>query len=118
MTSRSPRHVCGSAPGRSRRSRTCWRSSASRHPSPWNGSMSEPAGGPWPANARFGPDGLSVAGLSAEELVRRYGTPLLVADEDHIRGRCRTFAALFPHTLYAVKAFTSRAMIRLVGSEG
>jgi diaminopimelate decarboxylase len=80
--------------------------------------MSEPAGGPWPANARFGPEGLSIAGLSAEELVRRYGTPLLVADEDHIRGRCRTFAALFPHTLYAVKAFTSRAMIRLVGSEG
>jgi diaminopimelate decarboxylase len=80
--------------------------------------MSELAGGPWPDNARFGTDGLSIAGLSAEALAGRYGTPLLVVDEDHIRGRCRTFAGLFPHPLYAVKAFTSRAMLRLVTSEG
>ena len=76
------------------------------------------AGGPWPANAGFGPLGLSIGGVLAEDLAARYGTPLLVADEEHIRNRCRTFARLFPHPLYAVKAFTSRAMIKLVTEEG
>ncbi|HYU91871.1 MAG TPA: diaminopimelate decarboxylase [Actinomycetota bacterium] len=83
--------------------------------------MPEPeaaAGGPWPANARFGPVGLSVGGVLAEDLAARYRTPLLVADEEHIRNRCRAFARLFPHPLYAVKAFTSRAMIQLVAEEG
>ena len=55
--------------------------------------------GPWPDHARFGADGLVVAGLPAEELARRYGTPLLVVDEDHLRARARTFATLFPHPL-------------------
>ena len=76
------------------------------------------AGGPWPASARFGPRGLSIGGILAEDLAARYGTPLLVADEEHVRERCRAFARLFPHPLYAVKAFTSRAMIRLVADEG
>jgi diaminopimelate decarboxylase len=83
--------------------------------------MPEPeaaAGGPWPVNARFGPLGLSIGGLLAVDLAARHGTPLLVADEEHIRNRCRTFARLFPHPLYAVKAFTSRAMIQLVAEEG
>src|SRR6266545_1244299 len=83
--------------------------------------MPEPeaaAGGPWPANARFGPVGLSIGGVLAEDLAARYGTPLLVADEEHIRNRCRAFAKLFPHPLYAVKAFTSRAMILLVATGG
>src|SRR3990170_3639020 len=48
----------------------------------------------------------------------RYGTPLLVADESHLRERARTFARLFPHPLYAVKAFMSHEMIRLVADEG
>ncbi len=83
--------------------------------------MPEPeaaAGGPWPANARFGPQGLSIGGVLAEDLAVRYGTPLLIADEEHIRERSRSFARLFPHPLYAAKAFTSRAMIRLVADEG
>jgi diaminopimelate decarboxylase len=79
--------------------------------------MSEPTG-PWPVNARFGPEGLSIAGIEAEELAARFGTPLLVADEQHVRARCRTFAELFPHPLYAVKAFTSRAVVRLAVEEG
>ncbi len=75
-------------------------------------------GGPWPDHARFGAQGLVVAGVAAEELARRYGTPLLVADEDHLRDRARAFATLFPHPLYAVKAFCSRAAIRIVAEEG
>jgi diaminopimelate decarboxylase len=80
--------------------------------------MPEAAAGPWPANATFGSRGLSVAGVTAEGLARRYGTPLLVADEAHLRERARTFARLFPHPLYAVKAFTSHELIRLVAAEG
>jgi len=79
--------------------------------------MSEPSS-PWPANAHFGPEGLSIGGIEAEKLAARFGTPLLVADEEHVRTRCRTFAELFPHPLYAVKAFTSRAMVRLAIEEG
>ncbi|HEU5065693.1 MAG TPA: hypothetical protein VFT86_07360, partial [Gaiellaceae bacterium] len=80
--------------------------------------MPERDAGPWPANATFDERGLSVAGMRASELARRFGTPLLVADESHLRERARTFARLFPHPLYAVKAFTSHQMIRLVAAEG
>ncbi|MEW6058946.1 MAG: diaminopimelate decarboxylase [Actinomycetota bacterium] len=79
--------------------------------------MPEPDG-PWPASACFGPGGLSIGGIEAEELAARFGTPLLVADEEHVRARCRTFADLFPHPLYAVKAFTSRMMVRIAVEEG
>ncbi len=72
----------------------------------------------WPANATFGPDGLRIAGALASDLAERFGTPLLVADEDHVRARCRAFASLFPHPLYAVKAFTARPMLRLALGEG
>ncbi len=73
---------------------------------------------PWPANAVLDEAGLRVAGLEAEELAVRFGTPLLVADEAHLRERARAFARLFPHPLYAVKAFTSHHVIRLVLEEG
>jgi diaminopimelate decarboxylase len=77
-----------------------------------------PEAGPWPDHALFGAEGLVIAGVPATELAARYGTPLLVVDEDHLRARARAFAALFPHPLYAVKAFTSRAAIRIVTEEG
>jgi diaminopimelate decarboxylase len=73
---------------------------------------------PWPDHATLGPDGLSIAGVTATELAERFGTPLLVVDEEHLRARARRFASLFPHPLYAVKAFTSRAAIRIVLEEG
>ncbi len=76
------------------------------------------AGGPWPAGAVFGPEGLQIAGVRAAELAQRYGTPLVVIDEGEVRARARTAAALLPRVLYAVKAFTSSAMIRLVLEEG
>jgi diaminopimelate decarboxylase len=72
----------------------------------------------WPLNATFGPDGLAIGGVGATELAERFGTPVIVADEEHIRSRCRSFASLFPHPLYAVKAFTARAMLALALEEG
>jgi diaminopimelate decarboxylase len=79
---------------------------------------SAPAGGPWPAGARFGPRGLEVAGSAAEELAARYGTPLLVVDEDDLRARCRAMRARFPRVLYAVKSFTAHAVLRIAVEEG
>jgi diaminopimelate decarboxylase len=80
--------------------------------------VSERGPGPWPSGAVLDARGLAVAGVPAEELAARFGTPLLVADEAHLRERARTFARLFPHPLYAVKAFTSHHVIRLVLEEG
>ena len=44
---------------------------------------------PWPSNAVFGEQGLAVAGATAADLADRFGTPLLVVDEDDFRARCR-----------------------------
>ena len=33
---------------------------------------------------------LTIAGHDTTELVREYGTPLMVLDEDRVRARCRT----------------------------
>ncbi|MBI4260536.1 MAG: diaminopimelate decarboxylase [Actinobacteria bacterium] len=77
-----------------------------------------PPAGPWPITAAFGSGGLGVAGVAAAELAGEHGTPLLVVDEDHVRRRCRTFAGAFPRALYAVKAFTSRRLVRIAQEEG
>ena len=67
---------------------------------------------------------LAIAGCDAVALAREYGTPLYVFDEDAIRARCREFLREFgsraPRTavLYACKAFTNLAMLRLVAEEG
>lgn len=78
----------------------------------------ELAGGPWPASATFGPRGLEVGGVLATSIADRYGTPTIVFDEEEIRARCRAAGASFPRVLFAVKAFTSHAMIRLALDEG
>lgn len=74
--------------------------------------------GPWPRHAAFDDRGLVLAGVPALELARRFGTPLLVVDELELRERCRRVREAFPHAAYAVKAFTSHAMIRLMLDEG
>jgi diaminopimelate decarboxylase len=76
------------------------------------------AGNPWPSTAAFGPNGLEIGGVAAEELAARYGTPLLVVDEEDLRARCRALRSQFPRVLYAVKAFTSHAVIRIAVKEG
>ena len=73
---------------------------------------------PWPANAIFTEHGLEVAGVRAVDLADAYGTPLLVVDEDDLRSRCRQMCRAFPKVLYAVKAFTTHALMRIVTDEG
>jgi len=64
--------------------------------------------------------GLSVGGVGVEELAERFGTPLFVYDEEHLRRRCREAIRAFGPggVTYAGKAFLCRAMARLVAEEG
>jgi diaminopimelate decarboxylase len=74
-----------------------------------------------PTTAAVSPDGrLSIGGCDLGELAGRFGTPLFVYDETHLRARCREYVAAFgPDAVaYAGKAFLCRAMVRLVHEEG
>jgi diaminopimelate decarboxylase len=66
-----------------------------------------------------GPD-LVLGGVSAVELARSFGTPLVVYDEATIRAQARTYRAAAPDALivYGTKAFPSVAVLRLLGEEG
>ncbi|WP_223625653.1 diaminopimelate decarboxylase [Microbacterium sp. EST19A] len=87
------------------------------------------AHGVWPASAVRDADGvLDIAGVSATDLARAYGTPLLVLDEDEVRGRARAFRTAFDRAAaengttaqvyYAGKAFLSTTVARWVVDEG
>jgi diaminopimelate decarboxylase len=73
-----------------------------------------------PATATISQDGrLSVGGCDLGELADRFGTPLFVYDEEHLRRRCREYTGHFGgNVAYAGKAFLCRAMVRLVEEEG
>ena len=73
-----------------------------------------------PDSAEIGPRGeLQIGGMSVDDLVTEYGTPLFIYDEDHLRSRCReALTALGEGTAYAGKAFLCVAMARLVAEEG
>lgn len=83
----------------------------------------------WPASARRGSDEvLSIGGMTATDLVRAHGTPLLVLDEAEVRARARAFQTSFgaaadahgttARVYYAGKAFLSTAIARWVTEEG
>jgi diaminopimelate decarboxylase len=76
-----------------------------------------------PSTAAVSGEGrLSVGGCDLGELAERFGTPLFVYDEEHLRRRCREYAEHFGvgggGVAYAGKAFLCRAMVRLVEEEG
>jgi len=77
-----------------------------------------PANLPWPSSAGFGPRGLELGGVVAADLASRFGTPLVVVDEEDFRARCQAAAASWPRAFYALKAFTSGAAIRIAVDEG
>ncbi|PRA83092.1 diaminopimelate decarboxylase [Microbacterium sp. MYb66] len=87
------------------------------------------ADGVWPASAVRDADGaLDIAGVSATTLARTYGTPLLVLDEEEVRGRARQFRIAFDRAAaangttaqvyYAGKAFLCTTVARWVVDEG
>ena len=73
-----------------------------------------------PDTASIAADGrLSIGGCDLIELAERYGTPLFVYDEAHLRARCREAVAAFGEGVtYASKAFLCVAMARLAHEEG
>ena len=62
---------------------------------------------------------LVMAECDVIDIAERFGTPVFVYDEDHLRSRCRAAVAAFPDGVaYASKAFLCRAMARLAHEEG
>ncbi len=66
---------------------------------------------------------LTVGGHDTVALAATYGTPLYIFDETTVRAKCseyrREFGQRYPNTLaiYACKAFTTRALIRILHEE-
>jgi diaminopimelate decarboxylase len=73
-----------------------------------------------PDSAEVAVDGtLRVGGVDVLGLASRYGTPLFVYDEEHLRARCREARLAWGDGVaYATKAFLCQAMARLAHSEG
>ncbi|MDD5901451.1 MAG: diaminopimelate decarboxylase [Lachnospiraceae bacterium] len=68
---------------------------------------------------------LTIGGLDTAELAKEYGTPLYVMDEDLIREHCRSFRMSMEKyyngaglVCYASKAFSCKAIYRIVKEEG
>jgi diaminopimelate decarboxylase len=73
-----------------------------------------------PDNASVGSAGqLLIGGCDTLELAERFGTPLFVYDEAHLRARCREAVEAFgPGVNFATKAFLCTAMAKLAAEEG
>ena len=63
---------------------------------------------------------LEVGGCDLVELAEKFGTPVFVYDEEHLRARCREAVKVFGknQVVYATKAFLCGAMARLAHDEG
>ena len=63
---------------------------------------------------------LVLGGIRATDLAREFGTPLVVYDEQTLRGQARAYAAAAPGALvaYGTKAFPSIAVLKLFLEEG
>ncbi len=74
----------------------------------------------FPDTTRIEGGELTIGGLTASELAREHGTPLLVYDEETIRARARAYrmAAREASISYGVKAFPNVAIMRLLAEEG
>lgn len=67
---------------------------------------------------------LEIGGCDTVELAKRFGTPLYIMDEAHIRDICRQYYSSFVNgmknaeVIYASKAFSTLAMCRIIDEEG
>ena len=63
---------------------------------------------------------LEIGSCDLVELAEKFGTPVFVYDEDHLRSRCREAVKVFgkQQVVYATKAFLCGAMARLAHEEG
>jgi len=78
----------------------------------------------WSANAKFVDGKLVIAGKSAEELAREFGTPAFILDEADFKARAIAFRDAMNSTFdsaivyYASKAFTCKAVARWISELG
>ena len=79
----------------------------------------------WPADlfpddTRVDDGELVLGGVRASELVREFGSPLVVYDEATLRAQARAYLEAAPGALvaYGTKAFPSVAVLRLLAEEG
>ena len=78
----------------------------------------------WSANAKFVDGQLKVAGISAAELAREFGTPLFVLDEADFKARAIAFRDAMKEAFsssivyYASKAFTCKEVARWISELG
>lgn len=85
------------------------------------------AGSLWPRSAARSDEGqLEFHGISATELLEKYGSPLYVLDTDEVRFRARSFVSdaqsafknITTKASFAAKAFISKEIVRIVSEEG
>ena len=79
----------------------------------------------YPATAQINEKGhLEIGGCDTVALAAQFDTPLYIFDESSIRNRCvefkREFIDRYPDTtvLYSMKAFTNKALLRIIEQEG
>jgi diaminopimelate decarboxylase len=70
--------------------------------------------------ARIEAGDLTIGGIAAAELVRTYGSPLVVYDEETLRARARAYREAAPAAtiVYGTKAFPNVAVMRILAEEG
>ena len=78
----------------------------------------------WSANAKFVNGQLTVAGKSATDLAREFGTPAFILDEDDFKARAIAFRDAMKSSFdssivyYASKAFTCKQVVRWIDELG
>jgi diaminopimelate decarboxylase len=75
----------------------------------------------FPASTQVARGELWLAGLTAAELVERFGTPLVVYCDETLRGQARALRAAVAEggrVFYGTKAFPNVAVLRLLLEEG
>lgn len=79
---------------------------------------------PWAANVKFANDQLTVAGISATELAKEFGTPAFILDEDDFKARATAFNRAMKNSFdssivyYASKAFICKQLVRWIDELG
>jgi diaminopimelate decarboxylase len=82
--------------------------------------MDSPLNHLFPDTAAVAEGELTLGGIRVSELARRFGTPLVVYDEETLRTRARAYRSAAPGAViaYGTKAFPSVAVLRLFAEEG
>jgi diaminopimelate decarboxylase len=62
--------------------------------------------------------GVTIAGVPVAAIAQRWGTPVMIVDAAEVRARMREVVAAAPGSMYAAKALTAHAVLRMAADEG